>query len=118
MSEEVHDASLVVPRSIMVSIALNGALGLAILIAVMFTVGDIQTILNTPTNFPCLEIFKETAGVSGAAFMGGVITTMNLCAAIATLAAASRMLWSFCRDKGIPGWSFLSHVGHIQRRGS
>lgn len=110
MSEEVHGASTTVPRAIMVSVALNGALGLGILVAVVFTIRDLDAILHTPTNFPCLEVFKEAAGTSGAALMGSVMTIMNYFTAIATLAAASRMLWSFCRDRGMPGWSFLSHV--------
>ena len=40
--EEVQQARTAVPIALMVSVAVNGVLGLAMCIAVMFTIGDLE----------------------------------------------------------------------------
>lgn len=42
--------------------------------------------------------------------MASIITALALCADVGFLASASRMVWSFARDRGLPGWKFLSRV--------
>jgi choline transport protein len=57
MSEEIHNPSIVVPQSIMLSVILNGMMGFAMVIAVLFCLGDIDTVLATNTGYPFMEIF-------------------------------------------------------------
>ncbi|KAL9119505.1 MAG: hypothetical protein Q9187_003940 [Circinaria calcarea] len=42
--------------------------------------------------------------------MAALITILNICATISFVATASRMTWSFARDRGTPGWKYLSKV--------
>jgi amino acid transporter len=73
--------------------------------------GDIETALTTPTGFPFIEIFAQaTRSNAGATAMTAVILCLMLSAAVASLAAASRVLWAFARDNGVPGSSYLSYV--------
>lgn len=111
MSEEIRNAALVVPRSIMISIFINGALGFAVLLVTLFSLNDIKKVLKTPTGFPYMQVFLDATGsVAGATVMAGIIVVMSFSANIGILATASRMCWSFCRDRGLPGWHFLQHV--------
>ena len=114
MSEETKNASVVVPRSIMVSMGLNGAFGLAIILGAVYAMGNINDVLNSPTGlagYPFLDILQTGIGsVSGAAGMGAVIIFMQIFGNVADMAAASRMLWAFARDKAVPGWNFFVKV--------
>ena len=111
MSEEITDASVNVPRSMMVSILLNGVLGFSMLIAVLFCVGNVEDILETPTGYPFLAIFQNAVQSNGgAAAMAAVVTVLGVCATIAFVASSSRMTWSFARDHGLPFWRYLSKV--------
>ncbi|KAL8846091.1 MAG: hypothetical protein Q9221_008800 [Calogaya cf. arnoldii] len=113
MSEEIANASTNVPRSMIVSILLNGTLGFSMLVAVLFCSGDItsESIIETPTGYPFIAIFVQaTQSVGGSTGMAIVIVALGICATIAFLASASRMTWAFARDRGLPMWRYLSKV--------
>lgn len=111
MSEEIENANVVVPRSIMLSVLINGSLGFGMLLATLFCLGDIEKALNSPTGYPFMEIFLQaTDSVGGVAVMGSIITTMGICTSVGMLAACSRQFWSFSRDRGVPGWRLWSRV--------
>ena len=111
MSEEIKNAALVVPRSIMISIFINGALGFAVLLATLFNLNNIEKALKTPTAYPFMQVFLDSIGsVAGATAMVSIITALLFLNNIGILATASRMCWSFCRDRGLPGWQSLQHV--------
>lgn len=118
MSEEIRNAALVVPRSIMISIFINGALGFAVLLATLFNLNNIEKALKTPTGYPFMQVFLDSVGsVAGATAMASIITALIFLNNIGILATASRMCWSFCRDRGLPGWQSLQHVRDpIERR--
>ncbi|KAL9599546.1 MAG: hypothetical protein Q9219_003790 [cf. Caloplaca sp. 3 TL-2023] len=111
MSEEIANASVNVPRSMLTSILLNGTLGFAMLIAVLFCVGDVEAIIETPTGYPFIAIFQNAVqSKGGAAVMVAVVAVLGICATIAFIASSSRMTWSFARDHGLPFWRYLSKV--------
>ena len=111
MSEEIQRASVIVPRSIMLTLVINGCMGFGMVIAVLFCMGDIEAALESPTGFPFIEIFlRATNSVSGATVMVCIVTVLAMCANVGFLASASRMMWSFARDRGLPGWRTLSKV--------
>lgn len=74
---QVRDASRTVPRMMMLSTVLNGALGLAAVITICFITTDIdRQILNGDPNYPCVGIFAEALdSVGGAVTLasGGVV---------------------------------------------
>ena len=117
MSEEVKDATIVVPRTILASIVINGILGFVMLIVILFSVGDIEEALNTPTGFPFMEIFLQgTRSVWGSAVMTAIIISLSLCAVLGVVASASRVLWAFARDRGVPGWNKIRKVEYRASR--
>ncbi len=111
LAEEVHEASIVVPRSTIASTILNGSLGFAMVIATLFCMGDIDTTIYTPTGFPYMEVFLHATGTkNGATLMASVIIALCVFVIVGALATASRMLWAFAREKGLPGHNILVKV--------
>lgn len=52
------------------SVIINGFLGLGMLIAVLFCLGNLEDALSTPTGFPFIEIFSQaTNSTSGGTVM-------------------------------------------------
>ncbi|KAJ5827392.1 hypothetical protein N7447_004155 [Penicillium robsamsonii] len=111
MAEEIHNAAIVVPRAIMFSVLINGILGFGMLIAVLFCSGDIQDALDGPTGYPYIEIFYQATGsTAGSVVMSTIILVIGICGVIGILAAASRQIWSFSRDRAVPGWRLWAQV--------
>jgi amino acid transporter len=114
MAEEVRDASVAIPRAIMLSVLINGSLGFGMLIAVLFCLGNLEEALATPTGYPYMEIFRQaTDSVSGALGMTSIILIIGICTIFGLLAATSRQFWSFARDRAVPGWRIWSKVSPI-----
>ncbi|GAW21671.1 hypothetical protein ANO14919_111940 [Xylariales sp. No.14919] len=113
MSEEIRNATRVVPRAIMISIVLNGALGFAMMVAYLFCLGDLDAVLESQLSlgYPFLYVFQTGVGSTpGAAVMGLIIVILGVCSTVGVLASSSRMLWSFARDRGVPLWRHFVKV--------
>ena len=111
MSEEIYNASVVVPRTILASLLINGFLGFSMLITVLFCFEDVNAVLESPTGFPFVQIFLSGVGShAGTTVMIAVVFIMGVCASIGCLASTSRMIWSFARDSGLPGSVYLRKV--------
>ncbi|KAI9732958.1 MAG: hypothetical protein M1818_007391 [Claussenomyces sp. TS43310] len=111
MSEEIHDASVTVPRAIIGSIAINGVLGFGMLMGALFTLGNVDTVLKTDYGFPFIQIFlNSTNSIGGTTTMTAVILALTFFSTIGLVASSSRMTWAFARDRGLPGWRYMSKV--------
>ena len=111
MAEEVKNAAVNVPRSMFFTIFLNGALGIASFIALLFSVGDIDDALATNTGWPFIEIFyNATNSKAGATAMTSLLIALIVFATFSYVASASRQLWAFARDRAVPGWQYISIV--------
>ncbi|KAL4882162.1 amino acid/polyamine transporter I [Aspergillus karnatakaensis] len=111
MSEEIENAPVLVPRAIMLSVLINGTLGFAMVLALLFCLTDLEGALVSPTGFPYMEVFRAgTGSVGGAAAMSAIIITVCLTSTTGMMAATSRQFWAFSRDRGVPGWRIWSQV--------
>ncbi|SPJ87937.1 related to GABA transport protein [Fusarium torulosum] len=111
MCEEVKNPSVAVPRSIITSIVINGSMGLAIVIAMLYGATDIDKAINSNTGYPSIEIiYQATGSMGGTAAITSFIVVMSLSCLVGTIAATSRVFWSFARDHGLPFWPTLSQV--------
>ena len=107
----MRDSAIVVPRSMLIAQFISGAFAMAFSIAILFGIGDITSVLQTPTKYPIIAIFLNATRSKGA-------TTAMVCALISTLvfstfgllACASRLAWAFSRDKGFPFPDFFAKV--------
>lgn len=95
----------------MTSVAINGALGFTMLVTLCFTLGEVDAILNTQTGFPFIQIFYNTThSLTATNAMTAVLVVTLTASTITEVATASRQLWSFARDEGIPFSSFFAYV--------
>ena len=110
MSEEIENATVVVPRSILSTYIANGAAGFAMLLAILYSIQNLDDTLNAPS-FPFIQIFSSvTRSPGGTAVMVAIMAALQLVCTASCLTATSRQLWSFARDQGVPGWKYLSRV--------
>lgn len=111
MSEEVFNASTIVPYTLLASVTLSGCLGFAMLIAILFCLGNPAVTLNTSTGYPFISAFLQaTSSTAGTMLIVAIIILLGTISTISGLAAASRMIWSFANDHGLPASRFLSQV--------
>ncbi|KAF8589074.1 amino acid transporter [Ramaria rubella] len=110
LSEETANAATSTPRGMVFSVASAGVVGLVFLIALLFCVGDINTVLASPTGEPVAQIFLDSAGKSGALGLLFLLVVMQYLAGLASVTANSRMCWSFSRDGALPFGHYLKRV--------
>jgi choline transport protein len=107
----VYDAGIVVPKALMWSVLPNGIMALVMGATFIFCIGDIDAVLASPTNEPFIQVFyNATQSRAAATVMTSIIIVMLTSACISEVATASRQLWSFARDDGLPYSRWLSHV--------
>ncbi|KAJ9606975.1 hypothetical protein H2200_008986 [Cladophialophora chaetospira] len=120
LAEEVENAAWNIPRAILASMCINGAVGFAMMLTVLFCLGDVDSVLDTATGYPFIQIFyilnKDSVNsVAGATVMLAVVLILTWACAIGITTTASRMTWSFARDKGTPFSGPLSYVSRTRR---
>ena len=97
--------------AMMWAIGINGILGLAMLLTFCFTLGDIDSVLATNLGFPFIQVFfNSTESYTGTTIMVVIVLVTITSSAISTIGTASRQLWSFARDNGLPFSSFFARV--------
>ena len=93
------------------SVTINGLMGFAYCIVLLYSAGSLDSLLQTPTGFPFMQIFldatKSRAGATVMSLMPVLIATV---ATIAGTTSTSRTLWAFARDKATPFDASLSSV--------
>jgi amino acid transporter len=111
MSEEVRNASYVVPRAMISTWIVNGLLGWLMAITFCFCVTDTMSVLMSPTGVPFIQVFYNTTGsVAGATVMACIMIVIGIFAIVAVMATNSRQLFAFARDHGVPFSSFFGSV--------
>jgi amino acid transporter len=111
MAEEIKDASYVLPRAMMWTAAINGTLGFAMLVTFCFCLGNIEDILANPDIMPFVQVFfNATKSEAGTAVLMTVFIILTICGCISQLASASRQMFAFARDNGLPFSKFLARV--------
>ncbi|KAF2729584.1 choline transport protein [Polyplosphaeria fusca] len=112
MAEEVKNAPVNVPRATIGSVLVNGFLGFGMLIGILYSLGsDLEGLLKTPYGYPFIQIFMNSCrSVAAATTLASLLLALIFFSTIGLIATSSRMIWSFSRDRGLPGWSFLSKV--------
>jgi choline transport protein len=108
LAEETHNASIVIPWNIVITIIFNGLLGFAMLLIALFCTGDLEAAMESPLRYPFVHIFlTSTKSVSGTTVLICIILILSYAATFGQFAGASRQLWAFARDNGPPFSSWL-----------
>ncbi|CAG8110526.1 unnamed protein product [Penicillium salamii] len=111
MAEEVKNAKVVVPRSMIYGTLINGVLAFSYLIATLYCMGDYTEAVTSPTGYPIITIAYQATGSKAATF---VLMTMGMLpgwiALFNGLASVTRLTWAFARDNGLPFSEFFAVV--------
>ncbi|KAH3363655.1 hypothetical protein KXW94_006287 [Aspergillus fumigatus] len=111
VTDKMTNAEVAVPWCMLGSLAINGMLGFAFLLTVLFCMGDFEAALNTATGFPIIQIFYSITGsAAGSAAMTSMLIIMAGLATIPLTASTARMLWSLTRDRAFPFSTYLSII--------
>ncbi|RJE24713.1 permease, partial [Aspergillus sclerotialis] len=103
MSEEIRDASRVLPLGMIWTLIINGSTGFVMIVTFAFCVGNIDEVMASKTGFEFIQVFLNSTGsVPAATGMTTIIIVMQFCAAISNVATTSRQIYAFARDKGLP----------------
>jgi amino acid transporter len=87
-------------------------LGFGILLTFVYCLGDIDSVLSTPTGYPFIQVFANGVGsIGGATAMTCIMITLSIFCCITNVASASRQLFAFSRDHGVPFSRFFAYVG-------
>ncbi|KAM0237823.1 hypothetical protein ACHAP5_008892 [Fusarium lateritium] len=111
LAEEMPHASRNVPLAMVGSVAVNGFMGLIYVVVLLFSTGPLETLLQTPTGFPFMQIFLDTTKSKAATtVLSLVIICIATAATVAGITSTSRTLWAFARDRSTPFDKYLSKV--------
>lgn len=67
--------------------------------------------LETPTGYPYIQVFYNATGSKGGATaMSMILVLSSVANAMTNMATASRQLWAFARDGGVPFHTWFAHV--------
>jgi choline transport protein len=101
MSEETEDTSRTIPLVMVWAVAANAVMLLVVGITFIFCLGDLDSILNSPTGQPLIHVFyNATQSVAGTCAMVAVVIVVFMSACVGQVATSSRQMWSFARDQG------------------
>ena len=98
------------------SMVLNGVMGFALVIAILFGMGDIETALSTGTGYPIIEIFFYICrgNKAGATVLTCTVVIAASLATTGLIASSSRTIWAAARDEATPFSNWLSKLDSTQ----
>ena len=82
MGNEIRDAPREIPRAMIYSVISNGAMAFLMVITLLYTIGNPEAALSTPTGYPIIQIFCSRTGWKAAPV---VLTLMQIWAGIGSL---------------------------------
>jgi amino acid transporter len=111
MSEEAKNASYGVPIGICGSITACGFLGFFILICTTACMNpDVAAVLETDTGFPMAQVIYDSLGRKWAIAFMSLMAACQWLMGCSLVTAASRQIWAFARDDGLPFCSIVKVV--------
>ena len=99
------------------AVTLNSIMQFAFTICLMFTIGDLDKVENTPTGLPIIEVYYQATKSKPATNLLVVMIALILVISLFNIfASVSRLTWAFARDKGLPFSNFFSYVStHVHQ---
>ncbi|MBX3185654.1 MAG: amino acid permease [Labilithrix sp.] len=109
LAEETHDPARRTPWGILMSVAVSAVAGYLLLASITLAIRDLPAIAGD--RHAALVVMQGALGSGfGRGAMGLAIAAMWFCG-LSSVTSASRTLYAFSRDRGLPFSSALSRVG-------
>ncbi|CAO3672146.1 unnamed protein product [Rhizopus stolonifer] len=110
VNEETKEADISSSIAIISSLTVAWIVGLAFLIVLLFSIQDINSILNTSFDMPVAQLFQDAIGTYGTLGFLILIVICQFCTGASTLAVASRQIYALARDNATPSSSWLKSI--------
>jgi amino acid transporter len=88
----------------------NGLMAIVFLIVYVFSIDDVDAAINDPTGYPFIYVFKSAMNTAGVNALTIIVLFIVTAANINFGASTARQTFAFARDKGLPGWRWISKV--------
>jgi choline transport protein len=86
-------------------------MGWIILITFCMTLGDLNTVIDSPTFQPYIQVFYDaTQSYAGASVLSALVISMAVFCNLSITATASRQLFAFARNQGVPGARWFAYI--------
>ncbi len=108
LAEETHDPRRTVPRAMLTSLLGSGLLGFLLLVGIVLSIDDVRATQGQDS--PLISVLQERFGPHWLLAALVVVAVSIFACAIASMAAASRLLFSLSRDGMLPGARWLSRI--------
>lgn len=115
MSEEVRNASTAVPRAMLLTYAINFVLLFPMIITAAYHMPDLDLALADSTTYPFVYVLKQSMSTTWVTLIIIVTVVILVGSNIAFLTVASRDLYAFARDDGLPFSNWLSQLSKNQK---
>ena len=78
LAEEIANAAINIPRAIIASMYLNGAMGFSMMLTTLFCFGEAENVLDTNYIYPFIQIFQNAVrNIAGATVMGAIVIALT-----------------------------------------
>ncbi|KAL1963655.1 hypothetical protein VTN77DRAFT_7976 [Rasamsonia byssochlamydoides] len=107
LAEEIPKPSKNIPKAVLAQMVVGFATGFLYMIALFYSIQDLDAVVNSVFGFPLAEIYRQATGTRGGA-LGLLIVAFlpTLITCIGCYITAGRTLWTLARDNATPfsGW--------------
>ncbi len=104
LAEEVAQPERIIPISIMGTVAIGFITSFCYSISMFFSIRNLSEILSSNTGVPILDIYYQSLqSRAGALCLGTLVFLTGLGCNISCHTWQARLVWSFSRDRGLPG---------------
>ena len=115
VGDEVMKVRSRAPRSVIIATISNAIMMFAFVICLLFTIGDVDQVINTPTGVPLIEVYYQATNSKGATTFLVLMPTIIIYLSIFNgYASTSRLIWVFSKDKGLPFSKFFGTVSYLK----
>ncbi|KAK5747490.1 hypothetical protein LTR17_000131 [Elasticomyces elasticus] len=108
--EEIKDAAYSVPRVMIAVYVINACIIFPGVLTVVYHIDDVNAALNDPTTYPAIYVLRGAMSVGWITVILVLIALLNVASNIVYLAAVTRDLFAFARDRGLPFSPWISKI--------
>ncbi|KAL1978113.1 hypothetical protein VTN31DRAFT_972 [Thermomyces dupontii] len=114
LAEEIPKPSRNIPKAVLAQVGVGFFTGFLYMIAMFYSIQDLDAILNSVIAFPLAEIYRQATGSRGGALgllIVAFLPTVITC--IGCFITAGRTLWTLARDNATP---FATWIGKVDKK--
>ena len=111
LAEEIPRPEINIPKAIAAQMSVGFVTSLVYVIAILYAISDLPSVLSGSASFPLAEIYHQATG-SNAGTVGllALILFPVICTCIGCYIDAGRVLWTLARDNATPFSGTISQV--------